>query len=62
MTDQESLFRDIKPLERKKWIKVGGGYLTATHVGSAVMGGRKGKQIVLKGVLFVPRLRVNLVS
>ena len=26
------------------------------------MGGRKGKQIVLKGVLFVPRLRVNLVS
>ena len=62
MTDQESLFRDLKPLERKKWIKVGGGYLTATHVGNAVMGGRKGKQIVLKGVLFVPGLGVNLVS
>ena len=34
----------------------------ATYIGSAVMGGRKGKQIVLKGVLFVPGLGVNLVS
>ena len=62
MTNQELLFRDIKPLKRKKWIKVGGGYLIATYIRSAVIGGRKGKQIVLKGVLFVPRLRVNLVS
>ena len=62
ITDQESLFRELKPLETKKWIKVGGGYLVATHVGSAVMGGRKGKQIVLRGVLLVPGLGVNLVS
>ncbi|KAF2206123.1 hypothetical protein CERZMDRAFT_54456, partial [Cercospora zeae-maydis SCOH1-5] len=62
MTDQESLFRELKPLQRKKWIKVGGGYLIATHVGNAVMGGKRGKQIVLKNVLFVPGLGVNLVS
>ena len=40
---------------------MGGGYLKATHVGRAVMGGRKGKQIVLERVLLVPSLRVNLV-
>ncbi|GIZ47373.1 hypothetical protein CKM354_001046600 [Cercospora kikuchii] len=62
MTDQESLFRELKPLQRKKWIKVGGGYLIATHVGNAVVGGPKGKLIVLKNVLFVPGLGVNLVS
>ena len=52
----------MNPIVQKTWIKVGGGYLRATHVGSAVMGGRKGKQIVLKGVLFVLGLGVNLVS
>ena len=62
MTDQPSLFRELKPLQTRRWIKVGGGYLHATHIGKAVMGGRKGKQIVLKDVLLVPGLGVNLVS
>lgn len=62
MTDQQSLFRELKPLQRKIWVKVGGGYLHATHVGTAVMGGKKGKQIMLRKVLFVPGLGVNLVS
>ena len=61
MTDQPSLFRELKPLQTRRWIKVGGGYLHATHIGKAVMGGRKGKQIVLKDVLLIPSLRVNLV-
>uniref|UniRef100_A0A9Q8L4L8 Retrovirus-related Pol polyprotein from transposon TNT 1-94-like beta-barrel domain-containing protein n=1 Tax=Passalora fulva TaxID=5499 RepID=A0A9Q8L4L8_PASFU len=62
MTDQDSLFRTLKPLQKRKWIKVGGGYLQATHIGSAVMGGPSGKQIVLENVLFVPGLGVSLVS
>uniref|UniRef100_A0A9Q8USZ2 Retrovirus-related Pol polyprotein from transposon TNT 1-94-like beta-barrel domain-containing protein n=1 Tax=Passalora fulva TaxID=5499 RepID=A0A9Q8USZ2_PASFU len=62
MTDQDSLFRTLKPLQKRKWIKVGGGYLQATHMGSAVMGGPSGKQIVLENVLFVPGLGVSLVS
>ena len=40
---------------------MGGRYLKVTHVGRAVMGGRKGKQIVLEGVLLMPSLGVNLV-
>ncbi|XP_073287519.1 uncharacterized protein, partial [Primulina huaijiensis] len=62
MTDQPCLFRHLSQLRVRTWIKVGGGYLKATHVGKAVMGGRKGKQIVLEGVLLVPGLGVNLVS
>ena len=62
MTDQPSLFRELKPLQTRRWIKVSGGYLYATHIGKAVMGGRKGKQIVLKNILLIPSLRVNLVS
>ena len=41
---------------------MGGGYLKATHIGKAVIGRRKGKQIVLEGVLLMPSLGVNLVS
>ncbi len=62
MTDQPSLFRTLIPLGRIRWIKVGGGFLKATHVGNAVMGGKAGKQIVLENVLFVPGLGVSLVS
>jgi hypothetical protein len=62
MTDQPSLFRGMKPLQVRKWIKVGGGYIKATHVGEAVMGGKSGQQIILKNVLYVPGLGVNLVS
>ena len=61
ITDQLCLFRHLSKLRVKTWIKVGGRYLKATYVGRAVMGGRKGKQIVLEGVLLVPSLRVNLV-
>jgi transposase InsO family protein len=62
MTDQPSLFRDMKPLQARTWIKVGGGYIRATHVGEAVMGGKSGQQVVLKDVLYVPGLGINLVS
>lgn len=62
MTDQPSLFRTLVPLEKAKWIKVGGGFIKATHVGNAVMGGKSGRQIVLENVLFVPSLGVSLVS
>ena len=61
MTDQLCLFRHLSKLRVKTWIKVGGRYLKAIHIGKAVIGGRKGKQIVLEGVLLVPSLRVNLV-
>ena len=63
MTNQLSLFRGpLMELPNKKWIKVGGSYLKATHIGKAVIGRKKGQQVVLKGVLFVLGLRVNLVS
>ena len=61
ITDQPCLFRYLSELRVKTWIKVGGRYLKVTHVGRAVMGGRKGKQIVLEGVLLMPSLGVNLV-
>lgn len=35
MTDQPHLFRSMTPVKRKKWIKVGGGWIQATHVGKA---------------------------
>ncbi|RAQ99895.1 CoA-transferase family III [Stemphylium lycopersici] len=62
MTDQSCLFRSMTPLTRKKWIKVGGGFLLATHIGNAEMSGRAGRKVVLEDVLLVPKLGVNLVS
>lgn len=63
MTDQISLFRGpLKLLPLKKLIKVGGGILSASHEGDAVMEDRKGNKVILKRVLFVPGLGVNLVS
>ena len=61
ITNQPCLFRHLSKLRVKTFIKVGGRYLKATHIGKVVMGRRKGKQIVLEGVLLVPSLRVNLV-
>ena len=40
---------------------MGSRYLKATYMGKVVIGRRKGKQIVLEGVLLMPSLRVNLV-
>jgi hypothetical protein len=47
MTDQLTLSRGPLIQIRKRWIKVGGGYLCADHIGKAVIRPEKGESSML---------------
>jgi hypothetical protein len=61
MSDQPSLFSTMKPIKARR-VKVGGGELLAKHKGSAKLQCADGSSIILKDVLYIPRLGINLVS
>jgi hypothetical protein len=61
MSDQPSLFSTMKPIKARR-VKVGGGELLAKHKGSARLRCADGSSMILKDVLYVPKLRINLVS
>ena len=61
MTDQLSLFRGQLTKIRRRWIKVGGGYLWSDDIGAAEVKDQSGNKILLD-TLFVPNLGVNLIS
>ncbi|KAI0995896.1 hypothetical protein K3495_g12285, partial [Podosphaera aphanis] len=61
MSDQLTLFRGPLIQIRRRWIKVGGGYLFSDHIGEAVVKPEKGKSSTL-WALYVPQLGVNLIS
>jgi hypothetical protein len=61
MSDQPSLFSTMKPI-KARCVKVGGGELLTKHKGSAKLQCADGSLIILKDVLYIPRLRINLVS
>jgi hypothetical protein len=60
MSDQPSLFSTIK-LIKARCVKVRGGELLAKHKGSVKLQCTDGSLIILKDVLYIPRLRINLV-
>lgn len=47
MSDQLTLFRGPLIQIRRRWIKVGGGYLFSNHIGEAVIKPKKGKSLIL---------------
>jgi hypothetical protein len=61
MSDQLTLFRGPLIQIRRRWIKVGGGYLFSDHIGEALVQPEKGKSSTL-WALYVPQLGVNLIS
>jgi hypothetical protein len=61
MSDQPSLFSTMKPIKARR-VKVGGGELLAKHKGSARLQCADGSSMILKDVLYVPRLGINLIS
>lgn len=61
MSDQLSLFRDIKKIKRKT-IKVGGGVMYCDRIGTAAMELENGGMVLLSKTLYVPGLGVNLLS
>lgn len=61
MSDQISLFRSLKPIPRRT-IMVGGGKLYANEKGTVRMTCEDGSSMYLNGVLFVPKLGINLMS
>ena len=61
MTDQRQLFRSLTPVKRRT-IRVGGGKLYSWHMGVCELRVPSGRVVLLKDVLFVPKLGVNLLS
>ena len=61
MSDQPSLFSTMIPIKARR-VKVGGGELAARHMGNAKLQCIDGSSMVLKDVLYVPKIGVNLVS
>ena len=61
MTDQISLFRGPLRVIKRRWVKVGGGFLFSENVGMAAVQDGHGNEIILES-LYVPKLGVNLVS
>ena len=61
MTDQRHLFRNLRPIPKRR-ILVGGGELFAKFRGDISMQGRNGGEFLLKDVYWVPKLGVNLLS
>ena len=61
MTDQISLFRGPLTVIKRRWVKVGGGFLSFENVGMAAVQDGHGGEIMLE-VFYVPKLGVNLVS
>jgi hypothetical protein len=61
MTDQPSLFRGPLIQIKRRWIKVGGGWLHSDHAGNATIKDKNGNQTEVFS-LYVPKLGVNLIS
>ena len=62
MTDNLQLFRPLSLRRtRRRWIKVGGGFLQSHQIGEAVVHNHFGKEFCFSA-LFVPNLGVTLIS
>ena len=62
MTDKIQLFSgSLKPM-RRRTIKVGGGYLHADVMGTIILRSRRGVEVVINQVYYVPELGANLLS
>ncbi|KAI7159413.1 hypothetical protein KC324_g13609 [Hortaea werneckii] len=61
MTDQLSLFRGQLTKITRRWIKVGGGFLSSEYSGDVEVKDQNGFTLLLPA-LYVPKLGVNLIS
>lgn len=61
MTDQLSLFRGQLTKIMRRWIKVGGGFLSSEYSGDVEVKDQEGCTLLLPA-LYVPKLGVNLIS
>lgn len=61
MSDQRHLFRELRPIPRRR-IRVGGGVMYAREKGTANLVCKDGSSMLLQDVLYVPGLGVNLLS
>ena len=62
MANQPSLFRGLQKVIAKRYIKVSGGFLQLVKVGIVILEDRCRNKYLVSLVLYMPNLRVNLIS
>ena len=62
MTDQPSLFRGLRKVISKRYIKVSSSFLYLVEIGTVALQDKHRNKCLINHILYVPGLRVNLIS